>query len=96
MNCPQPSAMGLYTSLCSSVLFPLHEALKRHHSRARMRELEQSQWWPAERIERHRVERLKKFLGAVASTVPYYEELFRSTGFDPAGVSSAADRKSVV
>ena len=95
MNCPQPSAMGLYTSLCSSVLFPLHEALKRHHSRARMRELEQSQWWPAERIERHRVERLKKFLGAVASTVPYYEELFRRTGFDPAGVSSAADLAAI-
>ena len=95
MNRPQTSATGLYTSLCASVLFPLHEFVKRHDSTARRQALEQSQWWPAERIERERVERLRNFLGAVAATVPYYEQLFRRCGFDPSGVRTLADLAAV-
>jgi phenylacetate-CoA ligase len=80
-----------YTRLCSSVLFPLHERVKRHQSTLRKRALEESQWWPYERIERYRLSRLRQFLLAIARTVPYYERLFHSTGFDPAGVHALTD-----
>ncbi len=82
---------SLYTSLCASVLFPLHERLKRHDSVARRRELERSQWWPAERIEQHRVLRARAFLGNVEATVPYYKQLFQRAAFDPAQLNSVAD-----
>jgi phenylacetate-CoA ligase len=90
-----PGARGAYTALCSKLLFPLHELIKRHDSTARRRALEQSQWWPSERIERHRMERLREFLGAAGANVPYYENLFRSVGFDPARVRGAADLAAI-
>ncbi|MBC7393196.1 MAG: phenylacetate--CoA ligase family protein, partial [Variovorax sp.] len=83
--------MGLYTSLVSSWLFPLHERLKRHDSVVVRRELEASQWWGAERIEALQVERLRALLQDVAMHVPYYRELFARHAFDPAAVRGLAD-----
>ncbi len=83
--------MGLYTSLVSSWLFPLHERLKRHDSVVVRRELEASQWWGAERIEALQVERLRALLQDVAVHVPYYRELFARHTFDPAAVGGVAD-----
>ena len=86
-----PISQCVYTAWCSNVLFPLHELIKRHDSTARRRVLEQSQWWPPERMERHRLERLREFLCTVATTVPYYEKLFRSIGFNSAGLRTLSD-----
>jgi phenylacetate-CoA ligase len=88
-------ARRAYTAWCSNVLFPLHELLRRHDSTARLRSLEQSQWWSPERIQRHQVARLREFLGTVAVTVPYYETLFRQIGFNPADVRSASDLAAI-
>src|SRR5688572_32336034 len=89
------SERGTYTALCSSVLFPLHELAKGHDSRARRRALEESQWWPPERIELERVERLRAFLVSAGAAVPYYQDLFRSIGFDPRGLRSTADLAAI-
>jgi len=83
--------MGLYTSLVSSLLFPLHERLKKHDSVSLRRRMEASQWWSAERLEALRLERLRALLGDVGANVPFYRELFAETGFDPAGVDSLDD-----
>ena len=82
--------MSLYTQLCANVLFPLHERLKKHDSVARRKALEESQWWPRERIEALRVERLRAFLTEIGARVPYYRELFARIGFEPAKVDSLA------
>ncbi|BAL93768.1 phenylacetate--CoA ligase family protein [Rubrivivax gelatinosus] len=82
---------GLYTRFTSGVLFPLHERLKRHDSVAVRRALEASQWWPPERLEALRVERLRALLVQAGQHVPYYRELFAASGFDPAAVTSVAD-----
>ena len=84
-----------YTFVVARLLFPLHEMIKRHDSTARRRVLEQSQWWEPERIERHRLERLREFLGAVGATVPYYEQLFRRSAFSPGDVRSLADLTAI-
>lgn len=91
MTAPRGAGASAYTAWCSKVLFPLHEAIRRHDSPARRRALEQSQWWSPERLDRHRVDRLRAFLGRVARTVPYYEGLFRSIAFDPATLGTVAD-----
>ncbi|MBL8472257.1 MAG: phenylacetate--CoA ligase family protein [Rhodocyclaceae bacterium] len=83
--------MSLYTAICSNVIFPLHERLKHHDTLRRLRELEQSQWWPAERIRAMQAERLRNFLCDIGRHVPYYRELFAARGFDPASVRDAAD-----
>jgi len=83
--------MSLYTSLCSSLLFPLHEHFKRHRSVAVRQRLEAQERWPMARLEAWRVERLKSFLTQVGKTVPYYRHLFSEIGFEPTRVSCLAD-----
>ena len=72
-----------YRWLCAHALFPLHERLKRHDSVRLRRSLEQTQWWPRERLEALLAERLRCFLSEVGERVPYYRDLFRASGFDP-------------
>lgn len=81
---------GMYTALCSKLLFPLHERLKGHDSVAMRRRLEDSQWWARERIEQARVERLRSFLTEIGRAVPYYQALFARENFDPASVDTLA------
>lgn len=81
----------LYTRLCSGVLFPLHERLKGHRSLAVRRELETSQWWPAERLRGLQLARLRTLLRAAQTSVPYYRDLFSEHGFDAEDVGSLED-----
>ena len=74
---------SLYTRFASAWLFPLHERLKGHDTTARRVELEESQWWPREELEKVRRERLERFLVEVGSRVPYYRDVFERLRFDP-------------
>lgn len=80
--------MSLYTSVCSNVLFPLHERLKRHDSVNLRERLEVSQWWTASKLAAYRVDRLRQFLTLIGQRVPYYREVFRQCHFDPEAVDS--------
>ena len=82
---------GLYTRLVSGLLFPLHERLKHHDTVAVRKQLEQSQWWPRDRLQQMQVERLRALLQHAQQHVAYYRELFARIGFDAARVSSLAD-----
>ena len=82
---------GLYTAFTSSVLFPLHERLKRHSTVAVRKALDDSQWWPAERLAAFQVERLRALLIDAGRHVPYYRDLFATLAFDPTAVTSVAD-----
>jgi phenylacetate-CoA ligase len=82
---------GLYTRFTAGVVFPLHERLKRHTTVAVRRRLEETQWWPAEPLQALQMERLRALLIDAGRHVPYYRDLFRERGFDPAGITSLAD-----
>jgi phenylacetate-CoA ligase len=83
--------MGLYTQLVANLLFPLQEKLKKHDTVAIRKQMEESQWWPSERLEQHRLERLRKLLVSANKHVPYYRQCFQEIGFNPAQTSSLAD-----
>lgn len=83
--------MGLYTSVVSSVVFPFQEKLKKHDTVAVRRDMEEAQWWGADRIAALQLKHLQAFLADIAVHVPYYRELFAREGFDPKSVQSAAD-----
>jgi phenylacetate-CoA ligase len=85
------SGATLYSLLCAAVLFPLHERIKRHDTSARLRALEDSQWWSPERLEHHRIRKLREFLAAAGSTVPYYQRLFRRISFNSQDVQRVSD-----
>ena len=71
---------SLYTKLVANVLFPLHERLKDHDTVAVRKGLEESQWWPKERLEALQLERLRALLAKAEANVPYYRDLFKELG----------------
>ena len=84
-----------YTWLASRVLFPLHERLKRHHSVALRRELENTQWWGADRLHELQVRRLREFLAGVGRHVPYYREVFATAGVDPNSLGTLDELRQI-
>ena len=86
---------GWATTLRSTLLFALHERVKGHASVALRRRMEQSQWWPAARLETLQLERLRALLSHAGRHVPYYRELFASLGFDPARVHDLRDLRGL-
>ncbi|MDB5936847.1 MAG: capsule biosynthesis protein CapK [Massilia sp.] len=74
---------GLYTSVVSRLLFPLHERMKRHTTVSVRKSMEESQWWPAAELEALQLKRLRRLLLRAQAKVPYYRDLFAATGFDP-------------
>jgi phenylacetate-CoA ligase len=80
-----------YTALVSTLLFPLHERLKQHDSVSVRRSLEESQWWPRERLDSLRLARLRALLEHAAEHVPYYRELFKQHDFSPGDVRTLTD-----
>jgi phenylacetate-CoA ligase len=83
--------MGLHTSLVANLLFPLQEALKKHDTVAIRQAMDDSQWWPLEKLEAFRLERLRTLLAKAGQHVPYYRDCFSRMSFDPKAVSSLAD-----
>jgi phenylacetate-CoA ligase len=82
---------GIYTATTANLLFPLHEWIK-GHSTVRVRTaMEQSQWWPRERLEDGQAKRLAALVAQAAEHVPYYRTLFRDRAIDPKAIRSRAD-----
>ncbi len=86
----RPPAGG-YTALVSRLLFPLHEMLKQHRSVALRRQMEHSEWWPPERLEALRVQRLRALLLHASEHVPYFRQLYASLDFDATRVQDLRD-----
>ena len=74
---------GLYARMASSLLFPLHESLKRHDTVAVRRALEQSQWWSSDALQALQLARLQALLRHAKQHVPYYRALYDRMQFDP-------------
>jgi len=81
----------MWTRFVSAALFPLQEKLKGHTSVAVRKQLEATQWWPAERLQALQLERLRTLLTEAGARVPYYRELFARLRFHPAAVRHLAD-----
>jgi len=83
--------MTPYTALISNLIFPLQERMKRHDTVRVHKEMEKSQYWPPEKLDALRVERLKALLTHAGEHVPYYRELFARLGFDLRSITSTTD-----
>lgn len=83
--------MSLYTKMVTTVLFPLHERLKKHTTTAVHHQLDKTQWFSRKELEEYQVARLRKFLCAIETQVPYYTDLFLKLDFVPQNVMSLID-----
>ena len=80
-----------YTSLAASILFPIHEGLKKHTTVKALKQLEKNQWLSKEEIQIIQIKRLRDLLIHASEHVPYYSELFSQISFDPNQINSVAD-----
>lgn len=73
---------SMYTAVVAGLLFPLQEQLKRHTTVRVRRGMDLTEYWPADRLEQLRLDRLRRLLQRAQVQVPYYRDLFARTGFD--------------
>lgn len=85
----------IYTRLVANALFPLQERLKKHDTVKVRQAMEESQWWPQQRILEQQAARLRDFLADIGSHVPFYRDLFAREGFDPQKVTGPADLQAL-
>ncbi|MCP5077556.1 MAG: phenylacetate--CoA ligase family protein, partial [Psychromonas sp.] len=81
---------GIYTTLVSKVLFPLHERLKKHDTVAIKAHLEKSQWLTKDKILSAQNQRLQQFLVKAVENVPYYKRLFSTLGLNVTDIDSVS------
>ena len=85
----------LYTKLVSNLIFPLQERLKHHDTVAVRRQMEETQWWPRQRLEALQLERLRQLVSHAEQFVPYYRDLFKEIGLTAASIQSLADLQRI-
>jgi len=83
--------MSIYTSFISSILFPLHEHIKKHDSVRIRKEMESSQWRDNIALKELQLSKLCYLLKHAQKHVPYYRKLFSETGFKPDYIQSISD-----
>ncbi len=83
--------MMLYNSLARHVLAPSLDVLRGTHTMKCLSELEESQWWPRERIEELQAERLQRLIKYAYERVPYYRAIMDERGLKPHDIQSATD-----
>ena len=66
-------------------------ALRRYPLFRHLAELEETQWWPEERLRELQLTRLRAILQHAGQHVPYYRDLFRQVRFDPRDVQHLED-----
>jgi phenylacetate-CoA ligase len=86
---------ALYTQLVANFIFPIQERLKHHDTVAVRKKMDESQWWPLEKIEALQLDRLRNLVSHAEQHVPYYRELFEKIGLTASSIQSLVDLQRI-
>jgi phenylacetate-CoA ligase len=82
----------MFTAIRRHVLIPFHETAIRRRSIAKYRRfLEESQWWPRERLLEHQWQELGRMLRHAYDEVPFWRERFDQLGLKPGDIRSYSE-----
>lgn len=84
-----------YTRLAAGLLFPLQERFKGHDTVRVRRWLEETQWWPREKLEALQLARLRALLSHAYRHVPYYRERLDAAGMAQGAIENVADLRKL-
>lgn len=84
-----------YTRLAAGLLFPLQERFKGHDTVRVRRWLEETQWWPREKLEALQLTRLRALLSHAYRYVPYYRERLDAAGMAQGAIENVADLRKL-
>ncbi len=83
--------MSFYRTLTRRFLAPAYDRIRGTRSMRCLGELEESQWWPRDRIEDLQSQRLQHLIRYVYDRVPYYRRLMDEHGISPADIARPSD-----
>lgn len=83
--------MTLYNAMSRHLLARALDLARGTHTMRSLAALEESQWWPRERIEELQAKRLQQLIRYAYDRVPYYRRLLDERGLRPHDIQSAAD-----
>lgn len=87
--------MSLYSKILEAGLLPLHNALSGRNYVRRRAFLEQSQWWPADRIRDFQWQELQRLLKHAFQAVPYYGRKYGAAGVSLADIRNWDDFRNL-
>jgi len=88
-------SVTVYRNLSRHLLLPGLDVLRHTHAASCLGELEESQWWPRERLDTVQSERLQRLIRHAYGRVPHYRRLMERLGTTPASIRTAADLPSL-
>jgi len=83
--------MSAYNRVARSVFAPMLDLARRTSTMRQLAFLEESQWWPLERIRQCQSERLRKLVAHAYEHVPYYRRTMDALGMAPNDIRSVED-----
>jgi phenylacetate-CoA ligase len=81
----------VYPAVVRYVLAPAYDRIRGTTTMRRLAHLEQSQWWPWQRIEEHQSRHLQHLVAHVYEHVPYYRRIMDERGLTPGDIRSKND-----
>ena len=84
-----------YTHLVAGMIFPLQERLKGHDTVRVRREMDDSQWWPREKLEALQLARLRTLLQDAYRNVPYYRGILDDAGLAEGRIEALSELRKV-
>lgn len=84
--------MSSYTKFLRSIALPAGSRIAGYQDvMPYLRELEESQWWPLERLRALQNQKLRRLIAHVYQHVPFYHELMERRGLTPADIQTTDD-----
>lgn len=81
----------LYGRFLRRVVLPIGDRLRRVPIAEALRHLEETQWWPLEKLQDLQNEKLRRLVAEAYANVPYYREMMDGRGLKPADIREVAD-----
>ena len=81
----------MYSTIAKKILAPTLDLLRGTKTMEYLKELEETQWWPRDRILDLQNDRLRKLIRHVYETVPYYNQIFRERRLTPEDIKTQDD-----
>jgi len=83
--------LDVYPYVARRVLAPEFDAMRGAHTMDCLAELEQSQWWPADRLQELQSERLQRLVQHAYAHVPFYRQTMAERGLTPSDIRDTSD-----
>lgn len=81
----------MYSALARYILYPIGERLLGTTLLKYLKELEETQWWPPERLQELQNEKLRALIKHAYENVPYYHHIFEERGLTDKDIQTVED-----